>query len=139
VAPERPAPVTNRKKEITMNRPELTLRLQPASRAERPVFASLRGASAVAGTVTILVSAWFLVAAGVIIAEPASPYTTRSVQVHTFPTIEVVGHTASLEPKGVRTVAQTRSQPQDRTALATEPVGIVPDARFLITVEARRG
>ena len=122
-----------------MNRPELTLHPRPASRTARPVFASLRGASVVASTVTILVSAWFLVAAGVIIADPASPYTARTVQVHTFPPIEVVGHTASLEPQGVRTVAETRAQPQDRTALAAEPVGIVPDARFLITVEARRG
>jgi hypothetical protein len=37
------------------------------------------GESSVASGVTLLVSAWFLVAAGAILADPASPYTERPV------------------------------------------------------------
>lgn len=35
--------------------------------------------SSVASAVTLLVSAWFLVAAGAILADPTSPYTQRPV------------------------------------------------------------
>ena len=42
-------------------------------------FADYPSNSAVASGVTLLVSAWFLVAAGAIIADPVSPYTQRPV------------------------------------------------------------
>ena len=87
-------------------------------RALHPVFRALRGESTVAAFVTMLVCAWFLVAAGAILAGPASPYTTRAVHVHTFPPVEVVADTAQGAPA---------------------PVAIAPEAHLTITVEARRG
>ena len=42
-------------------------------------FAEYPSNSSVASGVTLLVSAWFLVAAGAIIADPVSPYTQRPV------------------------------------------------------------
>jgi hypothetical protein len=45
----------------------------------RTKLSSLRGESTVAATVTLVVCAWFLMAAGAIIADPVSPYTTRVV------------------------------------------------------------
>ena len=41
-------------------------------------FAELPSNSSVASSVTLLVSAWFLVASGAILADPASPYTQRA-------------------------------------------------------------
>ncbi|HXZ47534.1 MAG TPA: hypothetical protein VEG27_00860 [Usitatibacter sp.] len=90
----------------------------PAGRASRPAFVSPRGESAVAALVTFVVCAWFLVAAGAILADPASPYATRTVHVHEFAPIEVVAGTA---------------------ARGLEPVAAAPEAHFHITVEARRG
>jgi hypothetical protein len=40
----------------------------------------LHGESTVAATVTLLVCAWFLMAAGAILADPVSPYTSRVVR-----------------------------------------------------------
>jgi hypothetical protein len=97
----------------------LDARRAPAQgRDLRPVFHALRGESAVAAFVTMLVCAWFLVAAGAILADPASPYTTRAVHVHAFPPVEVVAGAAP----GAR-----------------EPVAVAPEAHLTITVEARRG
>ena len=87
-------------------------------RALRPAFHALRGESTVAAFVTMLVCAWFLVAAGAILADPASPYTTRTVHVHGFPPVEVVA---------------------ESTPGAPVPVAIAPEAHLTITVEARRG
>ena len=42
-------------------------------------FAAYPSNSTVASGVTLLVSAWFLVAAGAILTDPASPYTQRTV------------------------------------------------------------
>lgn len=42
-------------------------------------FSFLRGESTVAAAVTALVCAWFLMAAGAILTDPVSPYTTRTV------------------------------------------------------------
>jgi len=42
-------------------------------------FSFVRGESAVAATVTTVVCAWFLMAAGAILTDPVSPYTTRTV------------------------------------------------------------
>lgn len=41
-------------------------------------FAELPSNSSVASVVTLLVSGWFLVASGAILADPASPYTQRA-------------------------------------------------------------
>jgi len=41
-------------------------------------FAAYPSNSAVAAGVTLLVSAWFLVAAGAILTDPPSPYTQRA-------------------------------------------------------------
>lgn len=46
-------------------------------------FSFLRGESTVAAAVTALVCAWFLVAAGAILTDPASPYTTRAAHAPT--------------------------------------------------------
>lgn len=71
-------------------------------------FAEYPSNSSVASGVTLLVSAWFLVAAGAIIADPVSPYTQRSV-------------VAQAAPAAPAVVAE-----------------IAPAAYFTITVEAKR-
>jgi len=82
-------------------------------------FAEFKNESSVASGVTVLVSAWFLVAAGAILSDPASPYTQRTtVQEAAAPV--------------VTTIAEATS-PRLIPALAT-----APDARFTITVEAKR-
>jgi hypothetical protein len=43
-------------------------------------FAAYPSNDLVANGVTVLVSAWFLVAAGAILGDPASPYTQRAVE-----------------------------------------------------------
>ena len=99
----------------------LALDARPVPAQGRPrhlVFHALRGESTVAAFVTMLVCAWFLVAAGAILADPASPYTTRTVHVHAFPPVEVVAGSAPG---------------------ALLPVAIAPEAHLTITVEARRG
>ena len=83
-------------------------------------FAEFKSESSVASGVTMLVSAWFLVAAGAILADPASPYTQRTV----------VKEAAA--PSAVTTIA-------DATAPRLIPVvATAPAARFTITVEAKR-
>ena len=83
-------------------------------------FAEFKSESSVASSVTVLVSAWFLVAAGAILADPASPYTQRPV----------VQEAAS--PSAVTTVAEAPS------ANLIPVVATAPAARFTITVEAKR-
>jgi hypothetical protein len=73
-------------------------------------FAEFKSESSVASGVTVLVSAWFLVAAAAILSDPASPYTQRPV----------MQQAAAPAPKLVPVVATA------------------PDARFIITVEAKR-
>ncbi len=77
-------------------------------------FAQHRSDSAVASGITLLVSVWFLVAAGAILSDPISPYTRRG-EARAAPLV----HTADASP------------------IAGSPVA--PDAHFRITVEARRG
>jgi hypothetical protein len=73
--------------------------------------------SSVASSITMLVSAWFLVAAGAILSDPASPYTTRKVmQAQTAPVVR----TADATPNTARLAA------------------IPPEAHLTITVAARR-
>ena len=83
-------------------------------------FPEYSTSSSVASGVTMLVSTWFLVAAGAILTDPASPYTQRP--------IVTVENTANFA------VAQETQSPR------AQPVAMVvsPDARFTITVEARR-
>ena len=73
-------------------------------------FAEYPSNSSVASGVTLLVSAWFLVAAGAIIADPVSPYTQRPAA-----------------------VAQAAA-PAPAVVVAAD----TPAAYFTITVEARR-
>ena len=73
--------------------------------------------SSVASGITLLVSAWFLVAAGAILSDPVSPYTTRKVmQAQTAPAVRTADATPSSAP----------------------PVAIPPEAHLTITVAARR-
>ena len=78
--------------------------------------------STVASGVTLLVSAWFLVAAGAILADPASPYTARPV-----PTV-TVENTRNIQ------LADVEQAP----SLQPVALAVAPDARFTITVEAKR-
>jgi hypothetical protein len=70
--------------------------------------------SSVSSGVTLLVSAWFAVAAGAILADPVSPYTQRALAEANQPT------------RYVEEVATPAS------------VAIAPEAHFTITVEASR-
>ena len=74
--------------------------------------------SSVASGVTMLVAVWFLVAAGAVLADPASPYTTRS---------DLRAQTATV------TVAQLTPAPRLVSAMAGEA-----DTHFTITVETKR-
>jgi len=83
-------------------------------------FAEFKSESSVASGVTILVSAWFLVAAGAILADPASPYTQRPVMQQAQAPAVVTTIAEAPAPKLVPVVASA------------------PAARFTITVEAKR-
>ena len=83
-------------------------------------FAEFKSESSVASGVTILVSAWFLVAAGAILADPASPYTQRPVMQQEQAPAVVTTIAEAPAPKLVPVVASA------------------PAARFTITVEAKR-
>lgn len=75
--------------------------------------------SSVASGVTLLVSAWFLVAAGAIIADPVSPHDERP--------LAQAARTATV------TVAQLTPAPRLIPAAAH-----APDTHFTITVETKR-
>jgi hypothetical protein len=81
-------------------------------------FAEYPSNSSVASGVTMLVSAWFLVAAGAILVDPSSPYTGRQ---------ELQAQAATV------TVAQLTPAPRLVSAVAAEA-----DTHFTITVEAKR-
>jgi hypothetical protein len=78
-------------------------------------FAGYPSNSSVASGVTMLVSAWFLVAAGLILTDSSSAYTPRAAAV-----VAPVTHNDEPEYPAVTNVA------------------IAPEARFTINVEARR-
>ena len=78
--------------------------------------------SSVATGVTLLVSAWFLVAAGAILTDPASPYTQR-------PVAQAAAH---VTPASI-VVAENEPASQLVPVAAT-----LPDAHFTITVQAKR-
>jgi hypothetical protein len=71
--------------------------------------------ASVASGVTMLVSVWFLVAAGAILAEPASPHTQRK-----------------------QAQAPVLQRTADASVSARAPVAIAPEAHLTILVEARR-
>jgi len=73
--------------------------------------------SSVASGITILVSVWFLVAAGAILSDPVSPYTTRKV---------------------MQAQAAPAARTADATPSAVSPVAIAPEAHLTITVAAHR-
>ena len=81
-------------------------------------FAEYPSNSSVSSVVTLLVSAWFLVAAGAILVDPVSPYTARP---------ELRAQTATV------TVAQLTPAPRFVPVVAGDP-----DTHFTITVEAKR-
>ena len=84
-------------------------------------FAEYPSNSSVASGVTSIVSVWFLVAAGAILADPASIYTQRVV--HTAqPTTAAAPVETAVAESGFIPAAEV----------------VAPDARFTITVEARR-
>lgn len=74
-------------------------------------LAHLSNNDSIASSVTLLVAGWFLVAAGAILADPASPYTQRPV-----------------------------AAPVAQAPAATRPTQLAaaPDAHLTITVSARR-
>ena len=83
-------------------------------------FPEYSSSTSVANGVTMLVSAWFLVAAGAILTDPASPYTQRPVMQAAAP--------------ATTTLAENTQVPR----LVPAAMVAAPDARFTITVEAKR-
>lgn len=82
-------------------------------------FPEFPSSTSVANGVTVLVSSWFLVAAGAILTDPASPYTQRALVQAAMP---------------AATVAENTHAPR----LLPAAMVTIPDARFTITVQARR-
>src|SRR5258706_5024546 len=98
-------------------------------------FAELPSNSSVASSVTLLVSAWFLVASGAILADPASPYTQRA-QPQTVPAPQFAraadARLATITVEGQRTA-------DVRLATLTVEGHRTADARLAtITVEGHR-
>jgi hypothetical protein len=91
--------------------------LQGAATMNTYKFAAYPDNALVASAVTVLVSAWFLVAAGAILTDPVSPYTQR-------PQAQVQVARAAKEAAVPRVIAAAYA--------------VVPDAHFTITVEASR-
>jgi hypothetical protein len=79
-------------------------------------FAAYPSNSSVASGVTMLVSVWFLVAAGAILTDPPSPYTSQRVHAAAAPVTRFV----------------------EAPAPVAAAVAIAPEARLTIVVEARR-
>jgi hypothetical protein len=113
-------------------------------------LAELPSNSTVASTVTLLVSGWFLLASGAILADPASPYTQRA-QPQTVPapqfaraadarlaTITVEGHRTADVRLATLTVEGRRTA-DVRLATLTVEGHRTADARLAtLTVEGRR-
>jgi hypothetical protein len=76
--------------------------------------------SSVSSGITMLVSVWFLVASGAILADPVSPYTQRAL-----------AERAHAQPAPL-------AQAADASANAQSPAAIAPAAHLTIVVEARR-
>src|SRR5258708_26438714 len=106
--------------------------------------------SVVASSVTLLVSAWFLVASGAILADPASPYTQRA-QPQTVPTpqfaavpaarlatITVEGHRVADEKLATLTVEGHRVADVRLATLSVEGRRLADVQPASFAVEARR-
>ena len=98
-------------------------------------FAEPSSNSSVASFVTLLVSGWFLVASGAILADPASPYTQRA-QPQTVPAPQFASaadaHLATITVEGHRTA-------DARLATLTIEGHRAADVRLAtLTVEGRR-
>lgn len=72
-------------------------------------FAEYPSHSSVAAGVTVLVSVWFLVAAGAILSDPSSPYTTRSKDARATAPVKAAQAQA---PKVFETMYVTARTPQ---------------------------
>jgi hypothetical protein len=113
-------------------------------------FAELPSNSAVASFVTLLVSGWFLVASGAILADPASPYTQRG-QPQTVPapqfarapgarlaTITVEGHRTADARLATITVEGHRTADIRLATLTVEGRRLADVRPVVVTVEAGR-
>ena len=90
-------------------------------------FAAYPSNSLVASGVTMLVSVWFLVAAGAILADPHSVYTERAVPQAAVAQVEA--------PAPEQAVAQAQAR---YVQVSARQSAISPEARLTITVEAKR-
>jgi hypothetical protein len=88
-------------------------------------FAAYPSNDKVATGVTLLVSVWFLVAAGAILSDPSSPYTQP-------PQIQAA---APAAPAAQVIAVSDRA---DRADSPVPTIAIAPEARLTITVEASR-
>jgi len=82
-------------------------------------FAAYPSNSSVASGVTVLVSAWFLVAAGAILSDPSSPYTTRPVRAAPAPRtahVEFVRPVSAAGPDMFDTITVSAKRSSGRTA-----------------------
>src|SRR5258708_21217595 len=129
-------------------------RTQPRSQGDKSMnayrFAELPSNSSVASFVTLLVSGWFLVASGAILADPASPYTQRA-QPQTVPapqfaavpdarlaTITVEGHRVADVKLATLTVEGHRVADVRLATLTVEGRRLADVQRVSFAVEARR-
>jgi hypothetical protein len=110
-------------------RQELAATLKGVTKMNTYKFAEYPSNSSVASGVTMLVSVWFLVAAGAILADPHSVYTERVVPQAT------VAQVAAPAPE--RAVAQAPARARYLQVSAHQSA-ISPEARLTITVEAKR-
>jgi hypothetical protein len=110
---------------LVHRRQELAATLKGVTKMNTYKFAAYPSNSFVASGVTMLVSVWFLVAAGAILADPHSVYTERPVVAQ------------GEAPAPERAVAQVEASTRFVQVSAQQSV-ITPAARLTITVEAKR-
>src|ERR1700676_1347787 len=110
-------------------RQELAATLKGVTKMNTYKFAEYPSNSSVASGVTMLVSVWFLVAAGAILADPHSVYTERVVPQ------AAVAQVAAPAPE--RPVAQAPARAR-YVQVSERHSAISPEARLTITVEAKR-
>jgi hypothetical protein len=84
-------------------------------------FASYPSNSSVAAGVTVLVSVWFLVAAGAILSDPSSPYTRKVVSAAPVKTAQApkvfeTMYVSARTPQMYDTIQVSARRPSGRTA-----------------------
>jgi len=82
-------------------------------------FAAYPSNSSVASGVTVLVSLWFLVAAGAILSDPSSPYTRKEANatpVARTARVEFVRPVSAVEPDMFDTITVSAKRTAGRTA-----------------------